>query len=131
MLNFEKNKQVTFEPVYHITDVGKLEVTLAKPDDAINLEELSEQLGTNYQELHDEMTLKAYQGVKTNLLRALSPIPQGANIKSTIKELLATLLGRRKNIDKSTLSLHLLRNEAYYFVARNALEINQKARLKK
>ena len=131
MLKFEKDNQVTFEPVYHITDVDKLEVTLAKPDKAINLQELTEQLDEKYQALHDEMTLKAYQGVKPNLLRALSPIPQGAGLKSTLKELLATLLGRRKNIDKPTLSLHLLRNEAYYFVARNALEINQKARLKK
>lgn len=131
MLEFEKNKNVTFTPVFHVTDVENLQVTLAEPEKTVDLEELAEKLNTNYQTLHDEMTLKAYQGVKTNLLRALSPIPQGRNLKSTVKEFIATLLGRRRSLDKPTLSLHLLRNEAYYFAARNALELKQKERLGK
>lgn len=131
MLEFEKNKNVTFTPVFHVTDVENLQVTLAEPEQTVDLKELAGKLNNNYQALHDEMTLKAYQSVKTNLLRALSPIPQGSNLKSTVKEFIATLLGRRKALDKPTLSLHLLRNEAYYFVSRNALEIKQKERLKK
>lgn len=131
MLEFEKNKNVIFTPVFHVTDVENLQVTLAEPEQAVDLEELADKLNTNYQILHDEMTLKAYKGVKANLLQALSPIPQGPNLKSTVKEFIATILGRRRSLDKPTLSLHLLRNEAYYFAARNALELKQKERLGK
>jgi len=130
-LEFEKDQKPVFKPIYHITRIQKQEVDLALPDEEINLSELSSQLKDDYEQLHNDMTLKAYESVRINFLRSFSFIPQGYNFKSTVKEILATALGRRKKIDKLTLSLHLLRNEAYYFVARNALELLQKQRYEK
>jgi hypothetical protein len=40
-----------------------------------------------------------------------------------MKEIAATFLGRRKNLNKPLTQLHFMRNEAYYYAAKHALEL--------
>jgi len=124
-LVFQKNKGPIFEPVFHITDIANHQVRLAKENEQINLQHLNQLLEPQrFEEEHTRMTLSAYKNnVNPNMLHAFMPFPLGPTIKSTINEILATLLGRRKHINKPILSLHLIRNETYYFVIRNALEL--------
>lgn len=121
MLDLKKGEVPQFTPIFHFTE--KQKVTIAPDSKRVDITSLCEMLGSSYQQKHDEMTTTAFLGVKTNLVRALSPIPVGHSFKSTIKEILATLLGRRRGVSKELLSLHMLRNEAYYYVARHALEL--------
>src|SRR5690554_144937 len=121
LLDLNKGRAPEFSPVYHYTNQQK--VTLAPEGKRVNLERLCELLDAGYEIRHDEMTMATFCRVKSALLTGLAPLPMGTSIKGTIKELLATLLGRRRNIRKDLLALHFLRNEAYYYVARNALEL--------
>lgn len=123
-LFFKKDEVPTCELVFHVTDVANQQVRLAKDHEQVDIEKLNVLLHDEYEQEHTKMSLDAYKNnVNPNLLRGFIPFPLGTNFKSSIKELLATLLGRRRHVNKSVLSLHLMRNEAYYFVTRNAMEI--------
>lgn len=121
LLDLKKGEAPEFTPIFHFTENQK--VTIAPDSKRVDITSLCEMLGSSYQQKHDEMTKEAFVGVKSNLVRAFSPIPAGGNLKLTIKEILATLLGRRRGVNKDLLSLHMFRNEAYYYVARHALEL--------
>lgn len=120
-LDLKKGNSPNFKPIYHYTNNKK--VTLAPEKKQIDLVRLCNLLGDEYCSKHNEMTLTAFESVQENILRSLSPIPIKKNLRATIKEIIATLLGRRRNINKNLLALHMLRNEAYYFVAKHALEL--------
>jgi len=126
MLDLVKGKEPGFEAVHHITKNKKVQLA----DSKVDLKKLCEFLGEKYQSMHDEMIIKAFHSVEGNLLRALAPIPIGKNLRATIKELAAKALGRRRNVNKDLLALHLLRNEAYYYVARNAFELKSSCEVK-
>ena len=81
----------------------------------------------DYVALHDAMSLEIYnKSIKGNLIYSLLPFPYDGKIKSSFKKLVVTLLGRRKYFEKDLLTLHLLRNETYYYAARHALELISK-----
>ncbi|SFQ68987.1 poly-gamma-glutamate synthesis protein (capsule biosynthesis protein) [Halopseudomonas formosensis] len=131
MLEFDKASRIKVTPVFHITRIEQRVVDVANYNERVDIKALSESLKNGYEKLHEMMVLSAYEKVKTNFLRGFSVIPRGHGLKSTIKELVASLLGRRKHIDKKILSLHLIRNEAYYYVTRNALELEARGKAKK
>lgn len=124
LLDLSKGEPVKFEPVYHITKNNKVRVA----EKAVDLADLCARLDQGYWKEHDEMSLTAYeQGIRRNLLRSATKLPLDTTLIGAIKEIVATLLGRRKSIDKPLTQLHFMRNEAYYYAARHALELkNQK-----
>src|SRR5690606_11612053 len=121
LLDLKNGSVPEFTPIYHYTRDQK--VTVAPEQKRVDIRRLCELLGEEYAAKHDEMTLTAFRWVEGGLVRALSPVPVSNNFKSTVKELVATLLGRQRHVTKDLLALHLLRNEAYYYVARHALEL--------
>ncbi len=121
LLKLEKGSAPAFEPVYHYKHQGR--VRLAPQDKRIDLDDLSSLLTTGYREAHDEMSLQAYARIRPRLLQSLLPIPYRGTLLGSLKHLVRTLLGRNKHFDKTLLQLHLLRNEAYYYAARHALEV--------
>lgn len=129
LLKLEKDRPITFEPVHHYTEAGK--VHLAPQSKKVNIEYLCGLLHENYAEAHDKMTRKAYVSVKRNFARSLFKFPVDSSIKGTIKEIAATILGRRKMRNKPLSAMHLIRNEAYYYVMRHALELEVKEKIKR
>jgi len=127
-LRFEKEKKPTFEPVFHYT--SNMKVQLADEDKKTDLHALCKELQLGYDKAHDEMVIDAYQIIRKNQIRSLLSFPVDVTIWGTIKEIVATFLGRRKKINKSLLGLHLYRNEAYYYVVRRALEIEASKNIK-
>jgi hypothetical protein len=120
-LNLIKGLAPSFEPVFHETSDGQ--VSLVPLTRAVNLEALCEQLNDGYQKSHDEMSLKVYDMIKKQLSNSFMPIPTDGTLKGTVKEICATILGRRKNLDKSLTQLHFIRNEAYRYAMLHALEL--------
>lgn len=120
MLELKKGLPPSFEPIHHITQNKKVKISEKK----INLEFLCKKLGDSYQKEHDKMSLIAYEKIiRRNLLTSASMIPFDGTVKGTIKELAATILGRRKNINKPLTQMHFMRNEAYYYATKHALSI--------
>ncbi|WP_106475719.1 CapA family protein [Phytohalomonas tamaricis] len=121
-LQFEKGRPVSFTPVFHHTQDGQ--VRLSTPEERIDLDQLNRMLEEGYQARHDAMSLEVYHNyIKGNLTNALLPFPCDGTGKGTLREMIATLLGRRKHLNKRVLQLHLIRNETYYYVMRHALEL--------
>ncbi|MFC7320004.1 CapA family protein [Halobacillus campisalis] len=122
MLKFDKNEKVSFEPVFHHKEDGH--VQLSTIEKQVNLEELNSKLGDGYEKLHEEMSLQIYnKTIKKNLIYSLVPFTYDGSLKSSVKRALGFLLKRRKKPDKTLLSVHLLRNEAYYYATKHAMEI--------
>ncbi|WP_253644390.1 CapA family protein [Vibrio sp. Y42_MX_L11] len=125
-LILNKGRPISFEPIFHYTFNGK--VQLSSEENKVDLEELCELLGDRYDIEHDNMILDSFPLVRDRLLKSISPFPIGSSLKMTLKEILATLIGRRNHINKDLDAMHFMRNEAYYYVMRHGLEVKaQKA----
>lgn len=132
MLTMEKGEAISFEVIHHYTDNDK--VALSPKEKEVNLEYLCNKLSSNYVKHHDQMTLSAYPRVKNNLLKSLSPIPTNLpTLHWRLREFVATIIGRRKGVDRtlddSLMAMHFVRNEAYYYVMRHALELDVKGKI--
>ena len=128
-LEFTKNKNLFFKPVFHYKKDGH--VRIATPEKQVDLRDLSLMLEKKYAGLHDQMCLEAYEQIKRNLLFSLGTFPFDGTIKSSLRRIVSYICGRNKKIDKELLQLHLLRNEAYYFAAKHALELKTKIKYTK
>lgn len=125
VLELEKDKNVDVQLIYHHKENGK--VQLSPPEKQIDIDQLSNQLLDTYEKQLTKVTLKVYeQTIRKNLIYSLVPFPYNGDFLSSVKLLINTILGRRRNIDKNLLSLHLIRNETYYYIARYALELKAK-----
>ncbi|MED1673250.1 CapA family protein [Pallidibacillus thermolactis] len=121
LLNMTK-ENINFELIYHHKENGK--VHLSPKEKQINITELNEKLENGYNKLVDEMSLQVFNKIiKHNLIYSLGDTPYNGSFISTVKHIIATILGRRSKVDKDLLSLHLLRNETYYYAAKHALQL--------
>lgn len=109
------DKSFRFKPIYHYKKNGM--VQLAETDKQINLKSLCAMLGHDYQKQHDQMSLEAYEMIKHMLIRSLL---------SSMRKMFLRLLHKGNKNSKELLGLHLIRNEAYYFAARHAMELKAK-----
>jgi poly-gamma-glutamate capsule biosynthesis protein CapA/YwtB (metallophosphatase superfamily) len=121
LMNLEKGKKINFEPIYHHKMQGK--VHLSPKEKRIDLDNLCNMLGVEYEKHHDHMSLEAYHKIRRNLTLSLMPIPFDGKLKSSLRRIASHILGRSKKMDKTVLQLHLFKNEAYYYAAKHALEI--------
>jgi len=124
MLHLEKGRMPTFEPIFHYKNNGR--VGIASLDKRVNLDNLCNMLidEVEYEKAHDRMSIEAYESIiLPKLIFSIMPIPYNGNFKSTLRHLCSLLLGRARRTDKTLLQLHLLRNEAYYYAAKHALEV--------
>ncbi|MBS1212715.1 MAG: CapA family protein [Proteobacteria bacterium] len=120
-LELTPGERVSFRPVFHYKKNGF--VDLAPADKQVNIANLCAMLGENYLEQHERMSMQAYQVLRRRLILSLMPIPYDGTLRTLVRASVAKLLGKRKKLDKDILQLHLLRNEAYYFAMRHALEL--------
>jgi len=120
LLNLVKGKEPCFEAVHHVTENNKVMLS----DMEVDLQQLCEGLSGGYEKAHDAMCLHAYENiVRRKLITSASKLPFDGTVKGTMKEIAATFLGRRKNLNKPLTQLHFMRNEAYYYAAKHALEL--------
>lgn len=125
VLSLEKNQRIKWELIHHHKHDGYVQIS--SPEKHIDINLLNECLGDDFEKLWAEMSLKAYNEIVRNeLIYSLLPFPYDGNLKSSLRKILYTILGKRKKIDKDLLTQHLLRNEAYYYAARHALELKAK-----
>jgi len=121
ILKFAKGRPVELEPIFHHKENGV--VQLSPVDKQIDINSLNENLDENiYRELHDHMSLAAYEIIRRNLTYSLVPIPYDGTLKGTLAKIYRYFICRKK-VDKTLQLLHHLRNEAYYYAARHALEL--------
>lgn len=126
-LGFEKGQPVRFTPVFHHTENDV--VRLSPETERIDLERLNALLGEGYQRRYDEMSLALFDRyLHRNLNYSLLALPCDGTLKGTLHELAATLLGKRRGVDKRVLAMHLLKNETYHYAARRALELRARKR---
>ncbi|WP_445620477.1 CapA family protein [Kushneria sp. Sum13] len=124
-LGFEKGAPVRFTPVFHHTENDV--VCLSPEDDRTDLARLDALLHEDYQRRYDEMSTAIYQKyIQPNQIRSLMGVPCDGTLKGSIKEVAATLLGKRRHLDKPVLGMHLMKNETYYYAARRATELKAK-----
>jgi len=122
LLELMVGKAPNFSPVFHYKHNGR--VGLAPLEKQVDLNYLCKQLTDNYETAHDIMNLEAYETtIKENLLFSLLPLPFIGNFRRSLRIIGSRILGRSKKPDKTLLQLHLLRNEAYYYAMKHALEI--------
>jgi len=128
-LELRKDQPVTFNPIFHYKDKGC--VHLSPYDKHVDLKNLCSMLDKNYSELHDEMSLEAYDFVRQYLLLSLTPFAFDGGIIRSLRRIVARFRGRNWDFNKELMLLHLLKNEAYYFAARHALEIMARETIQK
>lgn len=125
ILKLDKDKKINFKPVFHYKKDGYVQIS--PKEKQVDLNALNDMLNDQYNPLHDAMALKAYQEIiKKNLTYSLLSFPYDGKLISSLKLVINRLFGRRKKIDKQLLTLHLLRNESYYYSAKHALELISK-----
>lgn len=124
VLSLKKGSPPIFKPVYHFKSDGILK--LSPPEKRINLENLCLMLNDEYESIHEDMSLKAFEQIKRNMTFSLMPVPFDGTIKGSLKRTISRLIGKKKKDDKTLLLLHLIKNEAYYYATRHALEVLSK-----
>lgn len=123
MIELNPSKAPDFEAVHHVTHNKKVRLS----DKQVDLKRLCEALKESHEKSHDEMSISAYEKiVRRNLITSASKLPFDGTIKGRLKEIAAKILGRRKKVNKPLTQLHFMRNEAYYYAARHALEVKAK-----
>ncbi len=123
-LTLDDSGGINFSPVHHETIDGKVQLA----EEPVDIERLNAMLGSEYGRLHDQMEEELYLMLRKHLANSFMKLPTDGTIKGTIKEIAATLLGRRKNINKPLNQLHFLRNESYRYAVTHALSVNAKNR---
>lgn len=123
-LRLRKGQPIKFEPIFHHKENGM--VCLSGETERVDLETLCARLGEGYKAELDQMSVEAYQRVRRNLKRSLNVFPLDRGPLDHAKTIVKRLLKRGSKEDKDLLQLHMLRNEAYYFAARHALELKKR-----
>ena len=124
-LELERNRPPRFKPVFHHKR-GNL-VCPSPSDKQVDIEGLCLYLDDGYRKAHDQMCLEAYERFSRDLVFSLTAIPYDVRFHNSLRRIASSLLGGSKKVDKTLLQLHLIRNEAYYYAARHALEIKAEA----
>jgi len=128
-LKIERDNPPVFKPVFYYKKKGL--VRLAPPEKQVDIDGLCASLSDSYKKAHDQMCLEAYEQFKRNLIFSLMPLSYDGNLSSSLRRIASRILGRSKRIDKTLLQLHLFRNEAYYYAAKHALELQASKRYKR
>lgn len=126
LLSVEPGKAPAFELIHHYKQGGQ--VRLAPPDKQVDTGTLCRKLSDGYEQAHDLMSLRISRVLQQRLQGALSPIGWDGSLRRFVKNVLLTLLGRRKKADSDLLQLHLLRNESYRFATLHALALKARSK---
>lgn len=128
LLRLSPEKMMDFDIISHHREGGK--VMISDDGDGVDINWLNALLqGDKYRDVHDRMSLEAYKRISKQLRYSLTEGFYEGSLKKTLKHKISRLLGRRSYLDRQLLQLHLMRNEAYYYAARHALELKNRDNL--
>lgn len=122
-LTLDVEKGVDFELISHKVANGLVDVC----DDKVDIDYLNELLLSEGDDKYNQMILDTYnQIIKPRLFGRPPLLTRAKNFKGLVKELVATILGRRgKKVSQLEL-YHFVRNETYHYVSVSALSLNRK-----
>jgi hypothetical protein len=124
LLKLSRGSPISFEPVFHQKANGV--VCLSDGPERVDIEGLCGRLGEGYEAEHDRMAAETYARVRHRLKRSLNAYPFDRGLLDHVKTVVRWMLRRGSKEDKDLVELHMLRNEAYYFAARHALEVKRR-----
>ncbi len=121
-LNLSRNGGMTFKLIHHYKKNGQ--VYCATGEKKVNVMQLNELLQDNYYELHDRMVTEVYNKIRRRLaISTFLPVPLNGKFSHFCRLLLSRIIKGSKIRYKDLNLLHLLKNETYLYVIKNALEI--------
>jgi poly-gamma-glutamate synthesis protein (capsule biosynthesis protein) len=126
-LHLRKGDKPSFDFIQHYTKEGL--VKLAPKDKWVNIVELNAMLEPEkYWRLHEKMTEEIFKKIRRGIaISIFLPVPLNGSFKDFLKMFVSLILRRSKIKYKDLYQLHLLKNETYLFVIKNALaQINDK-----
>jgi len=113
---------MSFKLIHHLKKDGQ--VYLATGEKEVNVMQLNELLEHNYYEVHDRMVKEVYYKIRRRLaISTFLPVPLNTKFSHFCRLLLSRILKGSKIRYKDLNLLHLLKNETYLYVIKNALEI--------
>jgi poly-gamma-glutamate synthesis protein (capsule biosynthesis protein) len=128
-LFLNKDNSIDFDIIHHYVKNEK--VHIAPSDIAIDIDILNNMLELNYEKEHHKMILEVYDNIKRGLtISTFLPVHLDSCFRCFIRSLLAYLFKRNKTKTKQLFQYYLLNNETYYYVIKNALEINLNGKMK-
>lgn len=102
-----------------------LRVCLATEGFRTDVEGLNLLLESGYKEAHDKMIDEVYRKIRRRLaISTFLPVPLNSSFKDFTRLVMSKLTKRRNARYKDLNLLHILKNETYYYVIKNALEMN-------
>jgi poly-gamma-glutamate synthesis protein (capsule biosynthesis protein) len=124
ILEFEKDREIKFEIVYHKKINGKT-CLVDKSEVGFDLEYLNSLLGDRYNELNNEISIKLFnQYYYSYYERALCGMTKNMNIFSNIKWIIKRILFKDRDINsRNLLLLHNIKIDSHRFVVQRALNL--------
>lgn len=122
LLQLEKNTPISFDIIYH--EMKENKVVLSK-NNKVDIEELNLQLQGGYCSSISKVSKKHDKRVRETLIKSMSSMPANGSLKGMCKEIVASILGKRKRFNKKLTSLHFIRNESYQNVLKCSLRIEK------
>lgn len=120
-LSLKDGQKPSFDLIQHYT-IGGL-VNLAPKDKWVNIDELNAMLEPEkYWRLHEKMIEDIFKKIRRGIaISVFLPVPLNGSFKDFLKMFVSFILRRSKINYKDLYQLHLLKNETYLFVIKNAL----------
>jgi len=122
ILNFEKNKEINFDILYHKKINGKTTV-VESCDVNFSLTDLNHKLGKGYSNLNDETAIELYEKYYRNYycLALDSNFSYLSLLKNVIKKIIRK--DKKNEKDKALLLLHNIRIDSHRFTVQRALRL--------
>lgn len=124
ILEFDKDREITFEIVYHRKINGKT-CLVDKSDVGFDLEYLNSLLGDRFDELNNEISIELFnQYYYSYYERALCGMTKNMSVLSKIKWIIEKMLFKNTNTNsRNLLLLHNIRIDSHRFVVQRALSL--------
>lgn len=122
-INLSKEKLFDYEIIHHYEKDKK--VYLASKDEIFDIKYLNQLLEpTNYLKEHNKMVIREFNRIKRGLaVSVFLPVPLSGSFKDFFRMFASVLLKKNKVKYKDLQQLHLLKNETYYYLIKNGLEL--------
>lgn len=121
-LELSGNGSISYRLIHHYRVNGQ--VNIAPQGKEIDVKRLNSILEVNYAAAHEKMVTEVYGKIKRRLaISSFLPVPLNGRLKDFFRLLVSGIVRRGRTSYKNLNLLHLLKNETYYYVIKDALAI--------
>ncbi|RJF38000.1 CapA family protein [Pseudoalteromonas gelatinilytica] len=118
VLKLTKNQPIDFKLVYHKMEKGE---TVLADEEVVDIDKLNLLIEKDCNDSDYKVANKHELRVRKTIINSLSNIPNSNTVIGILKEVVASIIGRRRGINKNIIGLHFLRNESYHNVIKCSL----------